>query len=188
MQAHLFAETAARIFVTCYLCVDATHMNIQLIPTRDSDFDAIRDIYQHYVDHSTATFHTGIVTREELREKIVVGHPKYKSFVVEADGVCCGYAYLSQFNKRQAYDRTAEVSLYIHRDFLGRGIGKLALQHMEHVANKVGIVVLMALITAENVHSIRAFERAGYEQCACLKQVGEKFGRILDVVYYQKIL
>ncbi len=163
-------------------------MNIQLISTRDSDFGAIREIYQYYVDHSTATFHTGIVSSDELREKMVVGHPKYKSFVIEVDGVCCGYAYLSQFNKRQAYDRTAEISLYIHHHFLGKGIGKLALQHMEQVAREVGVSVLMALITAENVHSIRAFERAGYEQCAYLKQVGEKFGRILDVVYYQKIL
>lgn len=163
-------------------------MNIQLIPVSTGHFEVIRSIYQHYVDHSTATFHTGVVTVEELREKILVGHPRYKSFVIGVDGVLCGYCYLSQYNKRQAYDRTAEVSIYIDPAFAGRGIGKVTLARLESIAETVGIVVLLAIITGDNAHSIRTFEQAGYEKCAHLREVGEKFGRLLDVVIHQKIL
>lgn len=163
-------------------------MNIQLVPVREQHFERIREIYQYYVDHSTATFHTGNVTADELKEKILVGHKKYKSFVIEVDGVICGYCYFSQYNKRQAYDRTAEVSIYLDAAFKGKGIGKVVLKELEHIAAQVGIVVLLAIITGDNVHSIRSFGAAGYTKCADLKEVGEKFGKLLDVVFYQKIL
>jgi len=163
-------------------------MNIQLFPVRVEHLDAIKEIYQYYVDHSTATFHTGQVTTNELREKILIDHPKYKSFVIDVDGVIRGYCYLSQYNKRQAYDRTAELSIYMARDFKGKGIGSVVLKQLEQVSMQVGIVVLLAIITGDNTHSIRSFTSAGYAKCADLKAVGEKFGKLLDVVFYQKIL
>jgi L-amino acid N-acyltransferase YncA len=163
-------------------------MEIQLLPVRSGHLEAIREIYQYYVDHSTATFHTGHVTANELREKILIDHPKYKSFVIEVDGVMRGYCYFSQYNKRQAYDRTAELSIYLAHDFKGKGIGKAVLKQLEKEAKDVGIVVLLAIITGDNAHSIRSFVSAGYEKCGDLREVGEKFGRLLDVVFYQKIL
>lgn len=163
-------------------------MQTELIPVQPDHLEAILKIYQHYVDHSTATFHTGIVTPDELREKILIGHPRYKSFVISVDGVIRGYCYLSQYNKRQAYDRTAELSIYMAHDFTGKGVGKLVLRQLEEVARQVGIVVLLAIITGDNLKSIQAFAASGYVKCGDLKEVGEKFGRLLDVVFYQKIL
>ena len=160
-------------------------MNIQLLSVQPEHLETIREIYQYYVDHSTATFHTGNVTTQELREKILIDHPKYKSFVIVVDGTIRGYCYFSQYNKRQAYDRTAELSIYMAHDFKGKGIGKVVLKQLEEEARKVGIVVLLAIITGDNAHSIRSFASAGYKKCADLKEVGEKFGKLLDVVFYQ---
>jgi phosphinothricin acetyltransferase len=53
-------------------------------------------------------------------------------------------------------------------------------------AQTAGIHVLVGTLTAENAASVRLFEKAGYVKCAHLKNIGEKFGRILDVVIYQK--
>ena len=50
------------------------------------------------------------------------------------------------------------------------------------------IKVLIGVITATNSASIALCEDMDYEKCAHYKQVGEKFGQILDVVAYQKIL
>jgi phosphinothricin acetyltransferase len=163
-------------------------MTIQLLPVRTEHLETIREIYQYYVDHSTATFHTGHVTTDELRERILIDHPRYKSFVIEVDGVIRGYCYFSQYNKRQAYDRTAELSIYMAHDFKGKGIGKTVLKELEVEARNAGIVVLLAIITGDNKHSIRSFVSAGYEKCADIREVGEKFGELLDVVFYQKIL
>lgn len=163
-------------------------MDVQLVSVREEHFETIRNIYQYYVDHSTATFHSGNVTTNELREKILIGHPRYKSFMVEVDGTLRGYCYLSQYNKRQAYDRTAELSIYLSHDFTGRGVGKEVLRRLESEARAAGIVVLLAMISGDNHGSIHSFSSAGYSKCAELKEVGEKFGKLLDVVFYQKIL
>lgn len=163
-------------------------MNIELAPLSVAHLETILGIYQYYVDHSTATFHTGTVTTAGLREKILIDHPKYRSFVIVVDGKIVGYCYLSQYNKRQAYDRTAELSIYLAHDIKGKGIGKVVLRELEKVAKDVGIFVLLAIISGDNAHSIRSFTSAGYVKCGDLKEVGEKFGRLLDVVFYQKIL
>jgi L-amino acid N-acyltransferase YncA len=47
---------------------------------------------------------------------------------------------------------------------------------------------LLAVISADNLNSIKLFERCGYENCGHLKQIGEKFNQLLDVVFYQKII
>ena len=107
---------------------------------------------------------------------------------MHSDGVICGYCYLSPYKKRQAYDRTAEITVYLKKEFTGRGIGRLALQRLEKEARPTFIKVLMGIITADNIQSIQLFIREGYEKCAHFKEVGEKFGKILDVVAFQKFI
>ena len=100
----------------------------------------------------------------------------------------CGFVYLSQFRKREAYDRTAEITVYLKPDYIRKGIGKLTLVHMEDIARDAGISVLVGIISGDNMDSIALFKKMGYWQCAYYRQVGEKFGRIMDVVVYQKII
>ncbi|PWG78490.1 GNAT family N-acetyltransferase [Pararcticibacter amylolyticus] len=155
--------------------------------TKD-DFTVIKEIYDHYILHSTATFHTEEVSLEELKEIIPLGHAKYKSFLIYDRDSVCGYCYMAPYKKRQAYDRSAEVTLYLRPGCTGRGIGRKAMEKMEEVASANEIKVLLGIITGENTDSIRLFERNGYEKCAHFKGVGEKFNRVLDVVAYQKML
>jgi L-amino acid N-acyltransferase YncA len=154
----------------------------------EKDLPAVMEIYEYYVGNSTATFHTGRVTLPEMREFILFGHPVYKSFLIRADNTVCGYCYLSPYKKRQAYDRTAEVTVYLRQEYTGQGIGRLALQRLEEAARATHVRVLIGIITGDNIQSIRLFAREGYEKCAHFKEVGEKFGKVLDVVAYQKIL
>ncbi len=163
-------------------------MNLELIILRQEDLDMVREIYNYYFLNSTSSFFTGPISVDELKTFIPVGHPKYQSFVIHHDGKSCGFCYLSQYNKRQAYDRTAEISLYLHPDVTGRGIGKVVLEKMEGIAIEQGIRILIGYISAENVHSISLFEKFGYERCAHFKKVGEKFGRLLDVYAYEKMI
>jgi phosphinothricin acetyltransferase len=71
---------------------------------------------------------------------------------------------------------------------LGRGLGRRLLGHLEARARESGFHVLVAGISADNVASVRLFESAGFQKCAHYREVGKKFGRVLDVVHYQKIL
>ena len=163
-------------------------MLIKLTELREDDFGIVKDIYDHYILTSTATFHTNEISIPELKEVIPVGHPIYKSFLIKQGEKVCGYCYISQHKKRQAYDRTAEVTLYLKPDFTGKGIGKEVLFRLEDIAKQNNICVLIGVITGDNFGSIALFEKCGYEKCANFRKVGVKFNRILDVVAYQKIL
>jgi L-amino acid N-acyltransferase YncA len=161
-------------------------MNMELIDLQDTDFELVKSIYDYYIVNTTATFHTELISIEELKSVILIHHPRYKSFLITLDGKVCGYCYLSQYKKRQAYDRTAEVSIYLEPSFIGKGIGRKVLEMMEKIAIDNGISVLIGIISEENKTSISLFEKCGYDKCAHFREVGEKFGRLLDVVAYQK--
>jgi phosphinothricin acetyltransferase len=163
-------------------------MDIEWIQLEDKDYRAVKEIYDHYVLNTTVTFSTQKVAISELKETILFDHPKYKSYIIKSGDNICGFTYFSQYRKRQAYDRTAEISVYLKPEFAGLGMGKKTLQKMETVALNNGIFVLIGIITEENHQSVALFKKCGFEKCAHFKKVGEKFGRLLDVVVYQKIL
>jgi len=161
-------------------------MNITFTPVTGKDLPAINRIYTWYIENSTATFHTEPVRDEELLDFLYIDHPRFKSFLIHDESRLIGYCFLTAYKKRQAYDRTAEVTVYLDHDYRGKGVGRLALAHLEETARAVGIKNLLAIISGDNVNSIRLFENSGYEKCAHFKNVGEKFGSMLDVVGYQK--
>jgi len=161
-------------------------MEIKFRELTASDFPAIKEIYDWYIENSTATFHTEPIQLKELQEFIFVNHPLYKSFLIFQNEELAGYCFLTYYKKRQAYDRTAEVTLYLKPEFQHQGIGRKAMTYLEEIAKAVGLKNLMGIITGENHGSIALFEKSGYMKCAHFKNVGEKFDKILDVVAYQK--
>jgi L-amino acid N-acyltransferase YncA len=163
-------------------------MHVDFADIEEKDMAAVKAIYEYYIEHSTATFHMGAISIEEMREFLYIRHPVYASYLIYTDGAVCGYCFLSHYKKRQAYDRTAEVTVYLKPDYTGKGIGRLALEQLEKAARKAGIKVLMGIITGENQQSIRLFSGEGYEKCGHFRRVGEKFNRVLDVVAFQKII
>ncbi len=161
-------------------------MNIAFKPIEKTDLVAVTAIYNYYVENSTATFHLDKVTEAEMETTLSLNHPLYKSFVVLFDEQVCGFCYLGQFRKKEAYDITAEVTLYIHHDFTGKKIGPQVLLFMEKIGKELGLKNLVGVITSENSGSLKLFERMGYFKCGHLKNIGIKFGRALDVISYQK--
>jgi phosphinothricin acetyltransferase len=155
---------------------------------REEHLPTVLEIYNYYILNSTATFHDHLLTIDEMREIVFFSNPRYKSFVINCNHEIYGYCILTQFKKREAYDVTAEVTVYLKHDCVGRGLGSLAVQHIETVARHNGIHSLLAVICGENTQSIRLFEKNGYNKCSHYREVGRKFGKLLDVVCYQKIL
>ncbi|MFT3740601.1 MAG: GNAT family N-acetyltransferase [Breznakibacter sp.] len=163
-------------------------MSVILKPLAESDFPVVKEIYDWYIVNSTATFHTEPISVDELKSFIYIGDARFCSFLVEVDGSTVGYSYLTRYKNRQAYDRTAEITLYLKHGFTGKGIGTAVVGQMEQIARQGGIKTLLAIVTGENDNSIRLFEKNGYGKCAHFKRVGEKFGRVLDVLGFQKEL
>lgn len=164
-------------------------MNPYLIKElEEADLQKVTDIYNHYVLNTTATFHGHALTAAEMRELVFFENPKYKTFTIKDDQYLIGYLIITQHKKREAYDGTAEVTIYLKSGFTGKGVGTYTLRFAEEIAIKSGIHVLVATICGENAQSIRLFEKNGFVKCAHYKEVGKKFGQWLDAVAYQKIL
>jgi phosphinothricin acetyltransferase len=161
-------------------------MDVTFKTISEEDLPEVMNIYDGYIRNSTATFHTEPISLEEIKEILQVNHKLYKSFMIYADNETAGYCYLGNHKKRQAYNRTAEVTIYLHPSFCGKGIGKSALKYLEEVAKALSIKNLIGVITGDNVGSISLFEKSGFVKCAHFKNVGEKFGKVLDVVAFQK--
>ncbi len=162
--------------------------NISFVDLIEEDFPIVKEIYDYYIQHSTATFHTEPISIKELKEFIYTDHPIYKSFLIKIENTLAGYCYFTYFKKRQAYNRTAEVTIYLKPEFTDKGIGKTAIHFLECEAQKTVIKNFLAVITGSNIESIKLFEKMGYIKCAHFKNVGEKSNQILDVVIYQKEL
>ncbi len=143
-------------------------------------------IYNWYVLNSTATFHLEAVPQKELERMVSVGHSKYQSFLILYNGEVAGFCYLSQFRYKEAYDKSAEITLYLDKSATGKGIGKATLTYLEEIAKDNNISNLVAVITEDNAASIAMFEKYNYLKVGHLKNIGIKFGKPLDVVSYQK--
>ena len=108
---------------------------------------------------------------------------------VDAKGNLLGFASWGSFRAFPAYKYTVEHSIYIQHEQRGRGLGKLLLQALIERAKQNGQVhVLIGCIDASNQSSIALHRRLGFEHSGTFPQVGFKFGRWLDVDFYQLIL
>ena len=154
----------------------------------ENDLTAMLELYNFYIVNTTATFDHGKITPEEFRQRLFIGHEKYRIYIIRLRDETVGFCFLTQYRNKAAYDRTAEIGLYLNPEFTGKGIGDEAITFLEKIAVSNGIRVIIASISGENTASSKLFQKMGYEKCAHYKHVGEKFGRFVDVIDYEKIL
>ena len=153
-----------------------------------ADLSAINDIYNHYVHCSTCTYQTEPSTPDERAEWFAAHGPTHCVTVAEAAGVVVGWASISRFRSRSAYDRTVENAVYVRHDRHRHGIGSALLADSLDRARAVGHHTVIAVIDAEQAGSIALHVRHGFVEAGRLREAGFKFGRWLDVVYLQRML
>ena len=146
-------------------------MGIEFTKATKEDISAAKEIYTYYVENSTATFHTGEITDEIMENILFHQGSLYESFMIKENNISLGYVLLAPYSTRQA-----------------KGIGSAAIDFIISKAKEKQIKVLLSLICGENVPSIKLFEKFNFTKAAHLTNVGEKFGRLLDLVIYEKEL
>ncbi|GIM29568.1 N-acetyltransferase [Clostridium polyendosporum] len=163
-------------------------MDIKFIPFTEDYIEAAREIYNYYVRNTTVTFHIDDISYDEM--KGILFHPdkRYKTFGIFHEDTLIGYILTVPFKNRGAFRRSGEVTIYLSPQLSGKGIGTKALNFIEEEARNSDIKVLLAVVADENQQSKVLFQKCGYEKCAHFKGVGEKFGRVLDLVCFEKEL
>ncbi len=155
----------------------------------ESDLQAILAIYNDAILHTTAVYtyhpHTLDMRKQWFREHREAGVPV---LVWEEQGTVAGFATYGQFRPWPAYKYSLEHSIYVHPDFQRRHIASRLMESLLEAANAAGYATMIAGIDAENAASIRLHERFGFAFAGKITKAGFKFGRWLDLVFYQKLL
>lgn len=152
---------------------------------KPEDAAAIATIYNHYVLETTISFEVEPLSEEEMRARIGHTSAEFPFLVWEAEGRVLGYACAHCWKERAAYAGTWEVSIYLHPQSCGQGIGSRLMERLIADCRRGGCRSLIACITGDNETSRAFHRRHGFCRVSHFSRVGMKFGRILDVVDYQ---
>lgn len=164
---------------------------MNLIPcTFDQHAPAILAIFNDAIANSTALYEYEPRTMDTMRAWF---DAKAKgSFPVlgleDESGALMGFASYGAFRAFAAYKYTVEHSVYVDSRFRGRGVGRRLLGEIIEAAKSQHYHMMIGGIDADNVASIALHQSLGFTHCASIKQAGFKFGRWLDLEFYQLLL
>lgn len=169
-------------------------ISIREVNTEDAAI--LLDIYRYYVENTAISFELVTPSLEEFSSRINQISKHYPYLVIEDNGLIRGYAYASAFHERKAYEHSAELSIYLHREASRKGLGSLLYEKMEEILKTQRIYNLYACIAhtedlkdpyltnrSELFHQALQFKLIG-----CFNSCGYKFNRWYDMVWMEKII
>ena len=155
----------------------------------EHDLSAIKDIYNYAVLNTTATYDINPRDDKYFADMLSEHTGKYLLAVYEDNGDIIGYVALSQFSRRDAYDITAELSVYVKADCQNKHIGNQLMEYaLSYAQTENRFLTIVSLITSDNEHSIYLHRKFGFEFGGKIKNAGFKFNRMLGVDIYYKNL
>jgi phosphinothricin acetyltransferase len=162
------------------------HEEIIILPVAADDAAPISRIYNHYVTDSIVTFEEEPVTAAEMRARIEAILSASLPWFVAVDGAeVVGYAYASAWKPRRGYRFSVEVTVYLDPARAHSGIGSKLYAKLLPALASAGFHSAMGGIALPNDASVRLHEKFGFEKVAHFKESGMKFGRWIDVGYWQ---
>lgn len=153
------------------------------------DLPAVKEIYNYAVLNTTATYDINPRDDKYFANMLSEHTSKYLLAVYEDNGDIIGYVALSQFSRRDAYDITAELSVYVKADCQNKHIGTQLMEYaLSYAQTENRFLTIVSLITSDNEHSIYLHKKFGFEFGGKIKNAGFKFNRMLGVDIYYKNL
>lgn len=158
-------------------------MDIRNAKTEDAA--QVAEIYNHYITNTHHTFETEPLEPADMEARILEVSHTYPFLVAEQDGEIVGYAFASQFKLRQAYEHSAEVSIYVKNEAKQKGIGTRLYDRLFDELEDTLTHAIIAGIALPNDASIAFHEKLGFRKVAHFQEVGYKLGRWVDVGYWE---
>ncbi len=160
---------------------------------KETDSPALAAIYGYYVENTAVSFEYEAPGAEEFAGRIREISQTYPFLVFEENGAILGYAYAHSLIKRAACDWAVEVSIYIHRDARGKGVGRKLYEALEQALLLQNICTLEACVASADREdkyltkdSILFHTHMGYTQVGKMSDCGYKFGRWYHLLWMEK--
>ncbi|MGL5786169.1 MAG: GNAT family N-acetyltransferase [Bacteroidales bacterium] len=144
----------------------------------------IQSIYNHYVLHSTATFDIHIPSVAAFSDRMNSIAAKYPFLVCMQGSEIAGYAYASEFRSKDAFDKTVELTIYLHPEVQGKGIGSLLMSTLLQKLKEKEFITAVSVVTQPNAASEKLHRKFGFISIGTLPNAGVKFGNNQSITFY----
>ncbi len=152
----------------------------------EKDFFEIAKIYNHYLRSTVITFEEVGLDSVEVKSRISkVASSGLWWLVAEEDNHIAGYAYASKWHERPAYRKTVEATIYLNPGSVGKGLGSALYKQLLKLLKSKGFHVAIGCIALPNEASVKLHEKLGFKKVAHFEELGFKFGKWVDVGYWQ---
>ncbi len=166
-------------------------MMLKISQIANKDLRAGHQIYNYYIINSFSNFEEKKVSYNNFMIKCNnIKKKKLPYLIAKIENKVVGLAYLDNFREKSGYRFAFENTIYVHNDYLNKGIGfKLLKQLITLSKNNKEIKKIVAVISSiESVGSIKVHKKLGFKNCGKLKKIGFKKGKWIDTILMQKDL
>ena len=154
----------------------------------DADAAQMLAIYAPSVRESPISFEVQLPSEAEFRTHVTDTLESLPWLVCDADGVVLGFAYAALHRPRQAYQWSADCSVYVHAGHRGRGVGRALYTSLFAGLRALGYYNVYAGITLPNAPSVALHEALGFVPVGVYRAVGYKMGAWHDVGWWELAL
>ena len=172
-----------------------------------ADAEAIARIYNQGIEDRVATLETELRTPEERRRWLAGRSPRHPVIVAEvtepagtsgrprseragpeAPATIVGWGSLNAFNPREAYRFVADFSVYVEREYRGKGVGRVMLERLIELAREHGFHKMVLSAFPTNTGGMALYEKLGFRTVGIYREQGQLDGKWLDTIIMEKLL
>ena len=153
-----------------------------------ADAEAICRIYNQGIEDRVATLETELRTPEERRRWLAGRSPRHPVIVAEANGEVVGWGSLNVYNAREAYRFVADFSVYVEREFRGKGVGRVLLERLIELAREHGFHKMVPSAFPTNTGGMALYQKLGFRTVGIYREQGMLDGQWVDTIIMEKLL
>jgi L-amino acid N-acyltransferase YncA len=152
------------------------------------DAPAIAEIYNQGIEDRAATFETERRSADDQQGWLRSIAGRYPAVVAQIDREIIGWASAGPYRERECYGGIGEFSMYVRRDWRGRGVGDLLVAALISEAERLGLWKLLSRIFPFNEASRALCRKHGFREVGVYEKHARLDGRWLDVVIVERLI
>jgi L-amino acid N-acyltransferase YncA len=166
-----------------------SRMDYRVRPAIETDAAVICEIYNQGIEDRLATLETERRTPDERRQWLAARSPRHPVIVAEAAAAGpVAWASLNVFNARDAYRFVADISVYVEREWRGKGAGRVLLARLLELGREHGFHKLVLSAFPFNRGGMALYESMGFRTVGIYKEQGRLDGHWVDTIIMERLL
>lgn len=147
----------------------------------------IIDIFNYYIINCYSAYPEENVSYNYYDEFLKIA-TNFPAFAMRLNDKIIGFCFLNSYNSLSTFNETAVITYFIHKDYKGKGIGKIALKKLEAEARTKGIRHILANIASVNQESLMFHQKNGFKRCGEFEGIIKKNNKQFNIIWMQKNL